>query len=77
MSKGFAYHEITVYNIYHAIKKLANKNSSGEDGISARCELKQYWEEVCIPLTLIFNFSLIQNQYPNSLAKSMLRPAPS
>jgi hypothetical protein len=72
---SFVAYEITVLDVYHAIKKLANKDSSGEDGIRAR-ELKEYWEELAIPLVLLFNFSLTRGEFPKILKKSTITPIP-
>ena len=72
---SFGCHEITIYDLHEAVKSLANKNSVGDDKITAS-ELKQYWEQLGLPLLLIFNYSLTKGTFPEALKKLTITPLP-
>ena len=56
------------------INSLENKNSSGYDDISNKL-LKSIKEEVCTPLTVIINQSLLNGIFPVALKEPYLRRA--
>jgi hypothetical protein len=72
---SFACFEITMFDLHRAIKKLTNKFSDTDDRIQAS-ELKQYWEQLGIPILLIFNFSLQKGVFPKILKKLTIVPVP-
>ena len=72
---SFAAFEITAAEVHSAIMNLPNKRSYGNDGITAS-ELKKFCNELLLPLTLLFNFSLKEGTFPNSLKTSGIVPVP-
>lgn len=73
--KSFGCPEITIFEFYIALKKLSNKNSSGSDKITAK-EIKENWEELGVPITIIFNLSLQEGKFPESLKETIIIPIP-
>ena len=55
------------------INNLDNKNSSGYDDISNKL-LKSIKEEVCTPLTVIINQSLLNGIFPDALKIAIVKP---
>ena len=55
------------------INNLENKNSSGYDDISNKL-LKSIKEEVCTPLTVILNQSLLNGIFPDALKIAIVKP---
>lgn len=72
---SFVTFEITTSEIHTAIKNLPNKRSCGSDGITAG-EMKKFCNELLLPLTLIFNFSLQQGIFPKDFKISGIVPVP-
>ena len=54
------------------INNLENKNSSGYDDISNKL-LKSIKEEVCTPLTVIINQSLLNGIFPDALKIAIVK----
>lgn len=54
---------------------MANKNSKGSDGITA-WELKQFKNELLLPLTLLFNMSLADGVFPKCFKNASITPVP-
>ena len=73
--KSFGCLDITTFDIYKAVKKLPNKCSTAEDGITIY-ELKKYWEILCVPLVMLFNLSLQKGVFPKTLKKAQIVPIP-
>jgi hypothetical protein len=72
---SFGSHEITIYDLHKAVKKLTNKNSPANDIITA-AEIKQHWKTLGIPLVLIFNYSKLKGEFPKILKKARIVPIP-
>ena len=61
------------YEISKIINKLGNKTSSGHDGIS-NIFLKQISAEICLPLSIIFNKSIENAVFPDSMKLGDIMP---
>jgi len=59
---SFVSHEITIYDLHRAVKKLSKKNSSSDDGIVS-ADFKRHWEKLGVPLLLIFNYSRVKGTF--------------
>ena len=69
----FNYSTISVEKVLSIINNLGNKNSSGYDDISNKL-LKSIKEEVCTPLTVIINKSVLNGIFPSALKIAIVKP---
>ena len=69
----FNFSTISVEEVLSVINNLENKNSSGYDDISNKL-LKSIKVEVCTPLTVILNQSLLNGIFPDALKIVIVKP---
>ena len=69
----FNFSTISVEEVLSIINNLENKNSSGYDDISNKL-LKSIKVEVCTPLTVIINQSLLNGIFPDALKITIVKP---
>ena len=71
--KSLYLYPVTHREIELLLRKLPNKNSSGHDNISNNL-LKELGNSIIIPLTIIFNKSLEEGEFPLSMEKADVVP---
>ena len=69
----FNFSTMSVEEVISIINNLENKNSSGYDDISNKL-LKSIEEEVCTPLTVIINKSLLNGIFLDALKIAIVKP---
>ena len=69
----FKFKAVTVYEVYEAISKSKNTNSSGKDGISMRI-LKDTQQFSARVITHMFNTIIFKKKYPSILKKAKVIP---
>jgi len=69
----FSFTKVTETEVLKSIKKLKHKKSSGADGIPSYI-YKGCQDSLLGPLTYIFNLSLQQNIFPDSLKNGVVTP---
>ena len=72
-TKSLVLNETNMKEIESLIKKLPNKTSSGHDSIS-NVMLKQLSNSISFPLMIIFNQSIAQGRFPDSMKKAEIIP---
>ena len=72
-TKSLVLNETNVKEIESLIKKLPNKTSYGHDSIN-NVMLKQLSDSISFPLMIIFNQSIAQGRFPDSMKKVEIIP---
>ena len=70
-TKSLVLNETNIKEIESLIKKLPNKTSCGHNSIS-NVMLKQLSDSISFPLMIIFNQSIAQGRFPDSMKKAKL-----